>query len=153
MPGGIYRIRSQAHKVVADARGHALPGPDGDAGDPRIEPEVRAALERLGAEITPFDARHFGASYPNGNKIEGLAASWTGTSIDRLVIGVGPQLYRRDARHRIRGHRGCDRGHHGLDARGGRKTEPTREQERGARTGTGQGTGTGLGPHRVCCCE
>ena len=35
--------------------------------------EVRAALERLNVEIVPFEARHFGAAYPNGNKIEALA--------------------------------------------------------------------------------
>jgi hypothetical protein len=40
--------------------------------DPRIDPEVRAALERLGGEIVPFEARHFGAGYPQGNKIEAL---------------------------------------------------------------------------------
>lgn len=42
--------------------------------DPRMNPELQAALEDLGAEIVPFEARHFGASYPNGNKIEALAS-------------------------------------------------------------------------------
>ena len=43
--------------------------------DPRIDdPEVRAALARLNAEITPFESVHFGAAYPNGNKVEALAA-------------------------------------------------------------------------------
>ncbi|GGD33500.1 hypothetical protein [Sinisalibacter lacisalsi] len=42
--------------------------------DPRIDPEVRAALEELNAEILPFPARHFGKSYPQGNKIEALLA-------------------------------------------------------------------------------
>jgi hypothetical protein len=42
--------------------------------DPRVTPPLRAALEDLGAEITPFESRHFGARYPYGNKIEGLAA-------------------------------------------------------------------------------
>ncbi len=41
--------------------------------DPRIAPEVRAELEYLGAEIRPFEAHHFGQSYPQGNKIEGLS--------------------------------------------------------------------------------
>ncbi|MBM2294244.1 hypothetical protein JQX09_20150 [Sulfitobacter pseudonitzschiae] len=42
--------------------------------DPRIKPEVRAALEQLGAEIVPFHNAHFGAAYPYGNKIEMLSA-------------------------------------------------------------------------------
>ena len=41
--------------------------------DPRLADDVRAALEDLGAEIVPFESRHFGAAYPQGNKIEGLA--------------------------------------------------------------------------------
>lgn len=40
----------------------------------QISAPVRAALEARGAEITPFVARHFGASYPYGNKIEALSA-------------------------------------------------------------------------------
>jgi len=42
--------------------------------DPRMSPDLRAALEDQGAEIMPFEAHHFGAGYPNGNKIEALAA-------------------------------------------------------------------------------
>ena len=43
--------------------------------DPRIaDPEARALLQRLGAQIHPFQARHFGARYPNGNKVEALAS-------------------------------------------------------------------------------
>ncbi|WP_420011163.1 hypothetical protein [Tateyamaria sp.] len=43
--------------------------------DPRIEPEdVRAALADMGAEIVPFESRHFGHTYPYGNKIEMLSA-------------------------------------------------------------------------------
>ncbi|QYK40700.1 MAG: hypothetical protein KF887_14980 [Paracoccaceae bacterium] len=42
--------------------------------DPRLaDPEARALLHELGAEILPFENRHFGATYPYGNKIEGLA--------------------------------------------------------------------------------
>jgi len=53
----------------------AEPQPGGAwPGDPRIEPEVRAALADLNAEILPFEARHFGKSYPQGNKIEALLA-------------------------------------------------------------------------------
>lgn len=42
--------------------------------DPRLPGPFRAALTDLGAEIAPFESRHFGAAYPYGNKIEGLAA-------------------------------------------------------------------------------
>ena len=44
--------------------------------DPRIgDEEARALLtERLGARIAPFESRHFGARYPQGNKVEALAA-------------------------------------------------------------------------------
>ena len=43
--------------------------------DPRIkDEEARALLKRLGATFVPFASKHFGASYPNGNKVELLAA-------------------------------------------------------------------------------
>jgi len=43
--------------------------------DPRINgDETRARLSDLGAEILPFESRHFGQSYPYGNKIEALRA-------------------------------------------------------------------------------
>lgn len=43
--------------------------------DPRIpEGPLRAALIALGAEFVPFVSREFGSPYPNGNKIECLAA-------------------------------------------------------------------------------
>ncbi len=43
--------------------------------DPRIDDtEARELLKRLGATIVPFDCHHFGAGYPNGNKVEMLAA-------------------------------------------------------------------------------
>lgn len=41
--------------------------------DPRMDPDTRALLADLGAEIAPFQSRHFGAAYPNGNKAEALA--------------------------------------------------------------------------------
>lgn len=41
--------------------------------DPRLPPPFRAALEEFGAEVLPFESRHFGARYLHGNKIEGLA--------------------------------------------------------------------------------
>ena len=43
--------------------------------NPRIRPSpIRESLLELGAEIIPFEAKHFGSSYPNGNKIEMLMA-------------------------------------------------------------------------------
>lgn len=43
--------------------------------DPRIRDAGLLELyERLGAEILPFESRHFGADYPYGNKIEALLA-------------------------------------------------------------------------------
>ena len=49
------------------------PGPLWKA-DPRIQGnETRALLLELGAEIVPFESRHFGQQYPYGNKIEALA--------------------------------------------------------------------------------
>jgi hypothetical protein len=42
--------------------------------DPGIrDPDLRALLLELGAEIRQFDSVHFGAAYPYGNKIEGLS--------------------------------------------------------------------------------
>lgn len=41
--------------------------------DPRLSPESRAVLTGLGARIVPFHSRHFGATYPQGNKIEALS--------------------------------------------------------------------------------
>jgi hypothetical protein len=50
------------------------PGPRW-SGDPRIsDPAARALLSELGAELLPFETRHFGESYPYGNKIELLEA-------------------------------------------------------------------------------
>lgn len=47
------------------------PGPLWDR-DPRMSEPVREHLESLGAVIKPFQSVHFGQSYPQGNKIEGL---------------------------------------------------------------------------------
>ena len=54
--------------------------------------DARAQLEALGAEIVPFESRHFGADYPQGNKIEALQALPEGTPFvffdsDTLVTG------------------------------------------------------------------
>lgn len=68
------------------------PGPRWD-GDPSIRnPEVLAALADLGAEIVPFENRHFGSAYPYGNKIEALAAMPAGEPFvffdtDTLITG------------------------------------------------------------------
>jgi hypothetical protein len=63
------------------------------AKDPRIDSdEVRAALIDLGAQIVPFESRHFGTDYPYGNKIEMLSALPKGTPFvffdtDTLITG------------------------------------------------------------------
>jgi hypothetical protein len=53
---------------------------------------VAALLSELGATVAPFESRHFGAAYPYGNKIEGLAALPPGEPFvffdtDTLVLG------------------------------------------------------------------
>lgn len=68
------------------------PGPLWD-GDPAIRNgAVLEALDGLGAEILPFENRIFGQSYPQGNKIEALAALPEGEPFvffdsDTLVTG------------------------------------------------------------------
>lgn len=62
-------------------------------GDPRLPASVRALLERSGAEVLPFEAHHFGAVYPYGNKIEALLAAPEGEPFvfldtDTLVTGA-----------------------------------------------------------------
>jgi hypothetical protein len=47
------------------------PGPLWDR-DPRMSAPIKAGLAELGAQIVPFASKHFGQSYPPGNKIEGL---------------------------------------------------------------------------------
>ncbi|MBQ2260270.1 MAG: hypothetical protein II336_02755 [Loktanella sp.] len=47
------------------------PGPLWDH-DPRMMPDIKAALVALDAEVQPFTNEYFGQSYPQGNKIEGL---------------------------------------------------------------------------------
>lgn len=58
----------------------------------RISNASRAALEARGAEILPFTARHFGAAYPPGNKIEALSLLPPGENFvffdtDTLITG------------------------------------------------------------------
>jgi hypothetical protein len=48
------------------------PGPNWPNAPQIRQPDVRALLTELGAEIVPFDSEHFGAGYPQGNKIEAL---------------------------------------------------------------------------------
>ena len=73
------------------------PGPRWHS-DPRIgNSDLRAMLERLGAEIVPFESRHFGEDYPYGNKIEGLSALPEGEPFvffdtDTLVTGPLSQV-------------------------------------------------------------
>lgn len=61
--------------------------------DPTLRsPELRAAFARLDAEILPFESRHFGSRYPNGNKIEALTALPAGEPFvffdsDTLITG------------------------------------------------------------------
>ncbi|NNE86680.1 MAG: hypothetical protein HKN27_01280 [Silicimonas sp.] len=58
------------HVYVAEPQ----PGPQWPR-DPRINDlEAKGLMLRLGAQIVPFENKHFGASYPNGNKVEALAA-------------------------------------------------------------------------------
>lgn len=66
--------------------------------DPRItNADVRAALTDLGAEILPFENRHFGEAYPYGNKIEALTALPKGEPFvffdtDTLITGPIDQI-------------------------------------------------------------
>ena len=53
--------------VAEPQRGGAWPR------DTAMRPDIREMLLSLGLEIVPFEARHFGERYPNGNKIEALA--------------------------------------------------------------------------------
>ncbi len=70
------------------------PGPLWPA-DPRISSEAvrRLLVEEFGAEIVPFESRHFGASYPYGNKIEMLRALPAGAPFvffDTDTLFLGP---------------------------------------------------------------
>ncbi len=53
--------------------GEPQPGPRWPD-DPRVAAPLKRLLQSLGVEILPFESRHFGQSYPYGNKIEGLLA-------------------------------------------------------------------------------
>ncbi len=64
--------------------------------DPRISAEAKAALREFDAEILPFENKVFGASYPQGNKIEALAAlpdePFLFLDTDTLVTGAISRL-------------------------------------------------------------
>ena len=68
------------------------PGPLWDH-DPSLQSaEIRAALLDMGATFLPFETKHFGGTYPNGNKIEMLSALPKGEPFvffdtDTLVTG------------------------------------------------------------------
>ncbi|MCO4841900.1 MAG: hypothetical protein KC439_03195 [Yoonia sp.] len=60
--------------------------------DPRMNAEIKEVLLDMGAEIAPFESKHFGQQYPYGNKIEGLSAMPAGEPFvffdtDTLVMG------------------------------------------------------------------
>lgn len=72
----------------------AEPRPEGawEGHDTLIPDGIRGRLLDLGAEIVPFTARHFGAAYPYGNKIEALPVLPAGEPFlfldtDTLVTG------------------------------------------------------------------
>lgn len=80
--------------------------------DPRLPEAYRIALEALGARIIPFEAREFGAPYPQGNKIEALLALPEGepfvffdtdTLITGDLAGVGFDFDRPSASMRVEG--------------------------------------------------
>lgn len=50
------------------------PGPRWNQNPKINDPDLRKALKAFDVEIVPFQSRHFGSSYPHGNKIEALAA-------------------------------------------------------------------------------
>ncbi|OUS22190.1 hypothetical protein A9Q95_03985 [Rhodobacterales bacterium 59_46_T64] len=66
--------------------------------DPAIRnDDVLAQLKELGAEILPFESKHFGATYPYGNKIEALSALPEGEAFvffdtDTLITGDVTQV-------------------------------------------------------------
>lgn len=76
--------------------GEPQPGPHWPR-DPRMAPHVRSFLEDFGAKIIPFETKHFGADYPQGNKIEVLAALPENTPFiffdsDTLITGPLSQM-------------------------------------------------------------
>lgn len=57
-----------------------------------LDPVIAGTLQDMGAELTPFTAHHFGAAYPQGNKIEALSVLPAGQPFvffdtDTLITG------------------------------------------------------------------
>jgi hypothetical protein len=68
------------------------PGPLWPTDPSVIDADVLTLLAEMGAEILPFESRHFGAQYPYGNKIEALLAMPEGEPFvffdtDTLITG------------------------------------------------------------------
>jgi hypothetical protein len=95
------RLAHEAVLLVSSLRAHS-PGfqgrvfvaePQGARWDhpTRISEAHRAFLTAMGAEILPFENRHFGQSYPHGNKIEALLAlpeaPFLFLDTDTLILG------------------------------------------------------------------
>ena len=103
------RLEFEAIIFAASLR-HAAPGFTGRliVAEPRPEgawvghdtlmgDDTRTILESLGAEVLPFTARHFGAAYPYGNKIEALSVLPEGQPFvffdtDTLICGPLDQM-------------------------------------------------------------
>ncbi len=98
------RLEFEAVILMASLRAHAPdftgtvfiaePTPDGawSGHDTAISDPCRQLLTDFGAMIVPFTARHFGASYPQGNKIEALSVLPAGKPFlfldtDTLITG------------------------------------------------------------------
>ena len=98
------RLEFEAVILMASLRAHAPdftgtvfiaePTPDGawSGHDTAISDPCRQLLADFGATIVPFTARHFGAAYPPGNKIEALAVLPAGQPFvffdtDTLILG------------------------------------------------------------------
>ncbi|MEJ8559918.1 hypothetical protein QTO30_00745 [Yoonia sp. GPGPB17] len=87
-----YAPRFQGQLFVAEPQ----PGPLWDS-DPRMSAIVKDHLMSLGARVVPFETRHFGSSYPHGNKIEGLQVLPVGEPFiffdtDTLITGELAEL-------------------------------------------------------------
>lgn len=103
------RLEYEAVIFMASLRAHAPdwtgrviiaePTPDGawSGHETAISQPCRDLLIGFGAEILPFTARHFGAAYPQGNKIEALALLPAGEPFlffdtDTLITGPLDQV-------------------------------------------------------------
>ena len=76
---------------------HPVRGPLWSADPAPRQADLLALLHDLGAEMAPFDSRHFGESYPYGNKIEALSVLPPGQPFlfldsDTLITGALSQV-------------------------------------------------------------